>query len=36
MTTFDQELETSVKIRETITPMLDPDGIWRVPGYFIR
>jgi Protein of unknown function (DUF4019) len=21
---------------ETITPMLDPDGTWRVSGYFIR
>ena len=21
---------------ETITPMLDPDGVWRVSGYFIR
>ncbi len=21
---------------ETITPMLDPDGAWRVSGYFIR
>jgi hypothetical protein len=21
---------------ETITPMLDPDGRWRVSGYFIK
>jgi len=21
---------------ETITPMLDPDGQWRVSGYFIK
>lgn len=21
---------------ETVTPMLDPDGVWRVSGYFIR
>jgi opacity protein-like surface antigen len=21
---------------ETITPMLDPDGVWRVSGYFVR
>ncbi len=21
---------------ETVTPMLDPDGIWRVSGYFIK
>lgn len=21
---------------ETITPMLDPDGVWRVSGYYIR
>ena len=21
---------------ESITPMLDPDGVWRVSGYFIR
>ncbi len=21
---------------ETITPMMDPDGVWRVSGYFIR
>jgi hypothetical protein len=21
---------------ETVTPMLDQDGVWRVSGYFIR
>lgn len=21
---------------ETVTPMLDPDGVWRVSGYYIR
>jgi hypothetical protein len=21
---------------ETVTPMLDPDGVWRVSGYFVR
>jgi hypothetical protein len=21
---------------ETVTPMLDPDGTWRVSGYYIR
>jgi hypothetical protein len=21
---------------ETVTPMIDPDGAWRVSGYFIR
>jgi hypothetical protein len=21
---------------ETVTPMLDPDGIWRVSGYYIQ
>jgi hypothetical protein len=21
---------------ETVTPMADPDGAWRVSGYFIR
>lgn len=21
---------------ETVNPMLDPDGVWRVSGYFVR
>jgi Protein of unknown function (DUF4019) len=28
------EMKTSAV--ETITPMLDPDGVWRVSGYLIR
>ncbi len=28
--------ENKASAVETITPMLDPDGTWRVSGYFIR
>jgi hypothetical protein len=30
------EFEKKASAVETITPMLDPDGVWRVSGYFIR
>lgn len=34
------EFETSFKNKkssiETVTPMMDKDGVWRVSGYFIR
>ena len=33
---FDSSFEGKKKATETVTPMLDPDGIWRVSGYFIR
>jgi hypothetical protein len=33
---IDSVFEKKVFAVETITPMLDPDGAWRVSGYFIR
>jgi hypothetical protein len=33
---FDTVFEKKSSAVETITPMLDPDGAWRVSGYFIR
>jgi Protein of unknown function (DUF4019) len=33
---FDTVFEKKAAAVETITPMLDPDGTWRVSGYFIR
>lgn len=33
---FDTVFENKSSAVETITPMLDPDGAWRVSGYFIR
>ena len=33
---FDAAFENKSSAVETITPMLDPDGVWRVSGYFIR
>jgi len=33
---FDTAFANKAAAVETITPMLDPDGTWRVSGYFIR
>jgi uncharacterized protein DUF4019 len=33
---FDTVFERKATAMETITPMLDADGVWRVSGYFIR
>lgn len=33
---FDTVFEKKASAVETVTPMLDPDGAWRVSGYFIR
>jgi Protein of unknown function (DUF4019) len=33
---FETVFEKKASAVETITPMLDPDGTWRVSGYFIR
>jgi hypothetical protein len=33
---FDTVFEKKSAAVETVTPMLDPDGAWRVSGYFIR
>lgn len=33
---YDSSLESRREAVETVTPMLDPDGVWRVSGYFIR
>jgi opacity protein-like surface antigen len=33
---FATAFEKKASAVETITPMLDPDGLWRVSGYFIR
>jgi hypothetical protein len=33
---FDAVFENKPSAVETVTPMLDPDGVWRVSGYFIR
>ena len=33
---YDSSFESKKEATETITPMLDPDGIWRVSGYFIK
>ena len=33
---FDTEFENKASAVERVTPMLDPDGAWRVSGYFIR
>ena len=33
---YETAFEKKAPAVETITPMLDPDGIWRVSGYFIR
>jgi len=33
---YETSLEHKESAIETITPMLDKDGVWRVSGYFIR
>jgi len=33
---FETVFEKKASAVETVTPMLDPDGVWRVSGYFIR
>lgn len=33
---YESAFEKKATAVETITPMLDPDGTWRVSGYFIR
>lgn len=33
---FDSAFEHKASAVETVTPMLDPDGVWRVSGYYIR
>ena len=33
---YETVFEKKASAVETITPMLDPDGIWRVSGYYIR
>ncbi len=33
---FDAVFEKKAAAIETVTPMLDPDGVWRVSGYFIK
>jgi len=33
---YETVFEKKGPVVETITPMLDPDGIWRVAGYVIR
>lgn len=33
---FDATFEHKASAVETVTPMLDPDGVWRVSGYYIR
>lgn len=33
---YDTVFENKSSAVETVTPMVDPDGAWRVSGYFIR
>ena len=33
---YETVFEAKASATETVTPMLDPDGAWRVSGYFIR
>jgi len=33
---YDTVFENKASAVETVTPMVDPDGSWRVSGYFIR
>jgi len=33
---FDAAYENKASAVETVTPMLDDDGVWRVSGYFIK
>jgi hypothetical protein len=33
---FETVFEKKAAAVETVTPMVDPDGVWRVSGYYIR
>jgi hypothetical protein len=33
---FESQFENKATAIETVTPMLDKDGVWRVAGYFLR
>ena len=33
---FETVFENKASAIETVTPMVDPDGVWRVSGYFIK
>lgn len=33
---FDTSFQNKKKAVETVTPMLDKDGLWRVSGYYIK
>ena len=33
---YDSQFENKANAVETVTPMREPDGSWRVSGYFIR
>ena len=33
---FDTSFENKKAALETVTPMKDPDGVWRVSGYYIQ
>ncbi len=33
---YDTSFDHKASAVETVTPMVDPDGVWRVSGYFIR
>ena len=33
---FDSVFENKAEAVETVTPMLDADGVWRVSGYFVK
>jgi len=33
---FETSFENKKSAIETVTPMMDKDGMWRVSGYFIR
>jgi hypothetical protein len=33
---FDTSFANKKEAVETITPMLDPDGQWKVSGYYIK
>jgi len=33
---YDTVFEKKASAVETVTPMADPDGVWRVSGYYIR
>ena len=33
---YDASFENKKEATETVTPMKDPDGVWRVSGYYVR